>query len=115
MLDGALLLSTPRGICGLRRRVAPEEAQLFSIPLLKRKDGNFKGLIPVTHDASACTNTRRSPLARLVMFHWEFGIFSVDFFCFVVSSEAVLAWTHTWRPLEDSVGAEMKELRNMSG
>ena len=40
-----------------------------------------------------------------------FGVFSVDFFCFVVSSEAVLAWTHTWRPLEDSVGAEMKELR----
>ena len=26
---------------------------------------------------------------------------SVDFFCFMVSSEAVLAWAHTWRPLED--------------
>lgn len=62
-----------------------------------------------------CAQTRRSPLARSVMFHWEFGIFSVDFFRFVVSSEAVLAWTHTWRPPEDSVGAEMKELRNMSG
>lgn len=59
VLDGALLLSIPRGICGLRRRVSPEEAQLFSIPLLKRKDGNFKGLIPVTHDANVCTNTEK--------------------------------------------------------